>query len=111
MMINSLSNLPLREGVCFDYVKRSIGSICHRYFDSFDPSKVFSPIISRGDLSLLRNFSSDKSLVVTKPNKGRGVVILDRSSYNDKMETIVSDRSKFSYWSDFEDNTTGRRQN
>ena len=95
-LLSALSNLPLRESVNFDVVKRGIVSICQRYFQSFDSSKVFSPIFSRADVDLLRKFASDKSIVVTKPDKGKGVVILDRSSYNDKMETIVSDQSKFS---------------
>ena len=99
-LLNSLSSLPLREGVGFDGVKRGIVSICHRYFHNFNPSRVFSPIFSRGDVTLLRNFAADKSLVITKPDKGNGVVILDRSLYKEKMETILSDRSKFTIVSD-----------
>ena len=38
--------------------------------------------------------------MITRPDKGRGVVILDRSSYVEKMEVIVSDKSKFSVISD-----------
>ena len=94
-LINVLSSLPLRESVSFDVVKRSIFSISQRYFHNFDASKVFSPIFSRGDIARLRKFASDKSIIVTKPDKGRGVVILDRSSYTDKMETVLQDRSKF----------------
>ena len=56
------------------------------------PRKFFS----RHDISLLRSYSSDKSIVVTKPDKGRGVVILDRSAYIEKMEAIITDKSKFS---------------
>ena len=99
-MLNAVSSLPLRENVCFDDVKRSVASICQRYFQSFDPSKIFSPIFTRSDLSLLRNFSSDSSIVITRPDKGRGVVILDRSSYVEKMEVIIADKSKFSIISD-----------
>ena len=34
--------------------------------------------------------------VVTKPDKGRGVVILDKSDYRTKVNDILSDRCKFS---------------
>ena len=95
-LISSLSSLPLRENLCFDGVKRGVVSICQRYFQGFDASKGFSPIFSRHDISLLRSYSSDKSIVVTKPDKGRGVVILDRSAYIEKMEAIITDKSKFS---------------
>ena len=94
-LINGIASLPLRENVCFDVVKRGIVSISERYFHNFNASKVFSPIFSRGDIALLRKFASDKSTIITKPDKGRGVVILDRSSYVEKMETILNDRSKF----------------
>ena len=81
-LISIICRLPLREHVGFDDVKRGIVSICQRYFfDGFKHSKVFSHIFYRRDLSLLRDFASDKSIVVTKRDKGRGVVILDRSSY------------------------------
>ena len=40
-VLNSLSYLPLREGASFDGVKRGIVSICRKYFQSFDASKVF----------------------------------------------------------------------
>ena len=99
-LISNIASLPLRECLCFDDVKRAIVSISHRYFHNFSPSKVFSPIFSREDVSLLRRFASDKSLVITRPDKGRGVVILDRPSYVEKMETIVSDHSKFSIVTD-----------
>ena len=36
------------------------------------------------------------SIVVTRPDKGRGVVVLDHSAYVEKMETVVADDSKFS---------------
>ena len=95
-LITNLTSLPLRECLCFDDVKLGIVSISHRFFHNFSPSKVFSPIFSREDVSLLKRFASDKSLVITRPDKGRGVVILDRPSCVEKMEAIVSDHSKFS---------------
>ena len=52
-VLSALSHLPLRESVNFDVVKRGIVSICQRYFQSFDASKVFSPIFSRADVDLL----------------------------------------------------------
>ena len=38
---------------------------------------------------------SFKDVVITKPNKGNEVVILDRKLYNDAIEEIISDSSKF----------------
>ncbi|CAF0802896.1 unnamed protein product [Adineta steineri] len=38
---------------------------------------------------------NDKSIVVTRPDKGRGIVLLDRNDYNSKMNEILSDTTKF----------------
>jgi hypothetical protein len=46
-------------------------------------------------ICLLRNLSSDKDLVVTKMDKGNGVVLLDRRTYLDKMNQVLGDTSKF----------------
>ena len=35
-----------------------------------------------------------KDIVITKPDKGNGVVILDRKLYNNAIEEIISDISK-----------------
>ena len=44
---------------------------------------------------VLRNFRKNKDIVITKPNKGNGVVILHRKLYNNAIEEIYSDTSKF----------------
>ena len=56
---------------------------------------MFSPIFSRSDVRLLKEFASDPTIVVTKPDKGKGVVVLDKVKYVEKVESILSDRSKF----------------
>ena len=43
----------------------------------------------------MRNLRKNKDIVVTKPDKGNGVVILDRKLYNNAIEEIISDTSKF----------------
>ena len=44
---------------------------------------------------VLRNLRKKKDIVITKPDKGNGVVILDRKLYNNAIEEIISDTSKF----------------
>ena len=48
----------------------------------------------------------NKDIVITKPDKGNGVVILDRKLYNNAIEEIISDTSKFEKLS--EDSTLKR---
>ena len=44
---------------------------------------------------VLLNLRRYRDIVITKPDKGNGVVILDRKIYNNAIEKIVSDTSKF----------------
>ncbi|CAF4174541.1 unnamed protein product, partial [Adineta steineri] len=44
---------------------------------------------------LLLNLSEDASIVITKPDKGRGVVIMNHNDYIRKMVEILRNRSKF----------------
>ena len=44
---------------------------------------------------VLRNLRKNKDIVITKPDKGNGVAILDRKIYNNAIEEIISDTSKF----------------
>ena len=44
---------------------------------------------------VLRNLAKNKDIVITKPDKGNEVVILDRKLYNNTVEEIISDTSKF----------------
>ena len=37
----------------------------------------------------------DQSIIICKPDKGRGIVIIDREEYDSKMKNILSDTSKF----------------
>ena len=44
---------------------------------------------------LLKDLKKDKSIIVTRPDKGRGVVVMDKNDYISKMNVILSDRTKF----------------
>ena len=74
---------------------RETKNLALRYFHSFKPYKVFSTIVTREDLNLLRNLSKNKELIICKPDKGNGVVLLDRKDYVDSMMNILNDQTKF----------------
>ena len=47
------------------------------------------------NLNVLGNLRQDKSIIVTKPDKGKGVVILNKTDYIEKTNVILEDESKF----------------
>ena len=44
---------------------------------------------------VLRNLRTNKDIIITKPEKGNAVVILDQKLYNIAIQEIISDTSKF----------------
>ena len=65
------------------------------YFYNYKPS----PRILRQHRAL-RSLRKNKDIVITKPDKGNRVVILDRKPYSNTIEENVSDTSKFGKFSE-----------
>ena len=47
------------------------------------------------ELKALNNLKKDKTRVIMKADKGNCFVVLDRTSYDEKMESILSDRETY----------------
>ena len=71
-------------------IKAHLSYLANSYFYNYKPS----PHIPRQH-HVLRNFRKNRDIVITKPDKGNGVVILDRKLSNDAIQEIISDTSKF----------------
>ena len=76
-------------------MKQKIRTVSYKFYNTFKASKVFSPIFSKNDVKLLKEFASHTSIVVTRPDKEKGVVILDRQDYVDKVTKLLSDPKTF----------------
>ena len=74
--------------------KEILRMTANKFFYAFKPSKIFS-VMTREDVKLLKEFSSNKNILVTKPDKGRGIVIVDRSHYVEGVSKIIENSSKF----------------
>ena len=64
--------------------------LANSYFCNYKPS---TRVLRQHQV--LRNLRKNKDIVITKPDKGNGVVILDGKLYNNAIEEIISDTSKF----------------
>lgn len=79
-----------------------LSHLAHAYFTSYKPSNA--------DLrkhKILRNLQKNKSVVILKPDKGNGVVVLNRTDYDAAMFTIINDSRKFC---SLKDDPTVRRE-
>lgn len=63
-------------------LKTSIKDLAFRNYYSFNSSSI---AIDRNFIEVLKNLSSDKSIIIAKPDKGNGIVICNRCDYNNKM--------------------------
>ena len=77
-------------------IKAHLSYLANSYFYNYKPS----PRILRQHC-VVRNYRKNKDIVITKPNKGHGLVMLDRKLYNNTIEEIISDTSKFQKLSEY----------
>ena len=74
-------------------ITKSISNIATKSFKTFKKWKLLIPPnkITRN----LTNLFQNKNIVITKPDKGRGIVLLDKSTYIQKVQKILADTTKF----------------
>ena len=83
-----LNNLKSKETK--SQIKVHLLYLANSYFYNYKP-----PPRKLHQHRLLQNLRKNKDIVITKPDKGNGVVILDRKLYNMAIEEIISDSCKF----------------
>ena len=83
-----LNNLKSEETK--SQIKAHLSYLANSYFYNYKSS----PRILR-QYSVLPNVRKNKDIVITKLDKGNRAVILDQKLYNNAIEEIISDTSKF----------------
>ena len=71
-------------------IKAHLSYLANSYFYNYKP---FPRILRQH--RVLRNLRKNKNIVIPKPDKGNGVVILDRKLYDNAIQELISDTSKF----------------
>ena len=79
----------------FDKFCHELKATTFRYFYNFKPFKIFSAVSTPNDIKLLKKFSGNSDIVISKPDKGRGVVIVNKSDYISSMTEIITNNAKF----------------
>ena len=77
-----------------DRLKCQLKNISYNYIYSYDFSKQ-KYIFSKEEWEALKDLRKDDSIVITKPDKGNGVVIVNKQDYLTKMKQLISDETKF----------------
>ena len=72
----------------FKYLIHSYHSECNKFYKSHSNR-------STDELNIIKKLSNNKDLIITRPDKGNGVVVMDKSDYILKMNDVLNDNSKF----------------
>lgn len=96
-LIYTLSRLriynPDNDSSIWTRTVESISSIAHNTFK--DCGNFSWSVFGKDKVKILNELKTDTNIVITKPDKGRGVVLLNKSDYVGKLSNLLSDRSKF----------------
>ena len=87
-------DLPLTDNKNHDQLKTKLKNISYSYIYSYDFSKQKN-ILSKDEWKALIDLRNDDSIIITKPDKGNGVVIISRLDYLNKMKHLICDTTKF----------------
>ena len=74
---------------------RELKHTTHKFYYNFKSYKIFSSVIKPRDISIPKAFSKNNNIIVCKPDKGRGVVVVDKVNYLESMNSIISDNLRF----------------
>ena len=95
---NPKSSLSLRRFIVHflttEETKSQIKAHLLCFANSYFYNYIISPRVLRQNC-LLRNLRKKKDTIITKPDKGNRAAILDWKLYNNTIEEIISDTSKF----------------
>ncbi|BHF79088.1 hypothetical protein SprV_0602220500 [Sparganum proliferum] len=76
-----------------DYLKSTLVNCCEQYLRKGPRNK--GPLTT-AHLDSLRKLRENENILLTRPDKGSRIVLMDKTDYVEKLEEILSDRTKFS---------------
>ena len=88
--INCSLSRDLKDGRKSDKLNATISNLANVYWSSYKPTQ--NTLRKQGNLKKL---GTRKDIVIARPGKGSGVVILDRDIYDWKNLEIINDIAKF----------------
>ena len=94
LFFNNLRNLP--NHLNLEKALNVIQEVAHKTYSSIKRTRLLGTLFSSLKFQILRKLSKVKELVICRPDKGKGIVLLNRSDYVNKMHTVLSDSTKFS---------------
>ena len=80
-------------GNCVSRLKQRLKGLCYTYIYRYQ-SHMFHNL-SKEEFQAFQRLKKRDDIVFCKPDKGNGVVILNKTDYNRKIQALINDKSKF----------------
>ena len=93
-LVNTLKYLPYKP-MNWDSLKTDIATVAHSSFREFNTFKHSFMKLPPALYDALIKLRTDDPIIITKPDKGRGTVVMNKGDYLMKVEDILNDLSKF----------------
>ena len=87
-----LSDLQNQSSLDSERLKATLVNTCYQYSHSKPNMKN---VLSKEHMESLKKLRTNKEIIISKPDKGCGIVLLDKNDYINKMGNILSDNTKF----------------
>ena len=71
-------------------LKADLSSLAHTYYSNYKPTAN-----ALRKHKIVKKLRSNNNIIIVRPDKGNGVVILDKNIYLSKMHELISDKTKF----------------
>ena len=97
-----LKNEPLIHGKTFSDVCNVIKRAAEDMLTTAK-KKPFVFHFKQKDVSILKSLAKNKNLIICPPDKGKGIVLLNKTDYTNKVTDLLSDTSKFFQYPEQED--------
>ena len=93
-LCNTLKNCSLYGSVPLTSIFNKVSVIANDYFIKFRKEGNSGNKEEKERIEILKYLGNERDIIITRPDKGRGIVILDKDEYNNKMDEILADISK-----------------
>ena len=92
IFFDKIRKLPSHINV--ESTQQFIQRTAHKAFSSYKTPNWF-PFFKREDFLILKKLARMKDIILCRPDKGKGVVLMNRNDYINKMNSVLSDSTKF----------------
>lgn len=93
-IIQTINKNKVNKNSNNDFILK-LRSIAYKYFYQFKSNENISALFSKKDFGILKKLKANTNIIITKPDKGNGIVILNKNDYINKINNIIHDQSKF----------------